>query len=347
MRIAIIHSRYVKPTEQFDTGTNGNNDAHSAYDAYYANACSRVKANIAHTTRMMREAGAAGADLVVTNEDFGSIVNYLRDMQYPTCFGNLVADFEDRLLEEICAIAKEFNMYIAANEFETHGGNIYNTSKLIGRSGEVVGRYRKVHLPSGERLVVKPGWEYGVFETDIGNIGFAICYDLLFPEHCRILALNGADMIIHQSQGWFPGGLNERVLGEPYIKVRATENRVYMVVAKNEQGDGGMSCIIDNHGSLLASKSGACNSLLMADIEPDFNAIDEYDYDNYFAGLRSLRARHLLHREPSTYARLLESDPTFASELLSTEKLCTYEEWVDKLKALDAMTDKERSKFHW
>ena len=350
MKIAVVHSQYVEPVDSYEG---------KDYGAYLIYAAARVRANIDSTLEMLRKAGAAGAELAVTNEDFGGMGFYLRDVDNPSCFGDIVKRFENSLLEDLRAIAKEYGMYVAANEYETgvegvgnaggvgSGDGIYNTSKLIGRDGVIIGKYRKVHLPSGERFVVQPGKEHGVFKTDIGNIGFAICYDLLFPEHCRILAMNGADMIIHQTQGWFPGGANKNVLGEPYLRVRASENRVYLVVAKNAQDDGGMSCIVDNRGNILASQSGFGKKLLLADIDVDYDAVDTCDYDNYYAGLRSLRARHLLHREPSTYGRLAEGNPVFASELLSGERMCTYDEWVKLIKALGEMPESERAKLHW
>lgn len=338
MKTAIIHSQYVEPQKDYSGG---------GYESYFAYALARVQANIDNTFKLLREAGEAGSDIAVTNEDFGAMGGYLRDVEHPSYFPDIVAKTEGSVLAGLCEIAKKYGMLIAANEYETDGGKIYNTSKLIGRDGGVIGKYRKVHLPSGERFVVQPGNEFGVFKTDIGNIGFAVCYDLLFPEHCRILALNGADIVIHQSQGWFPGGANKNVLGEPYVRVRASENRVYMFVAKNAQNDGGMSCIIDNLGNVVASRSGMVEKLLLAEFDADYDAIDPYDYDNYFAGLKSLRARHLLHRSPAAYGRLLDEKPVFPSELLAGERMCNYGEWVELIKALDAMTDEERNRLHW
>ena len=302
MKVAIVHSNYIELEEPY----SGND-----YKSFFAYAVAMTKANIDHTVNLLRKAGEAGADIAVTNEDFGAVGSCMRDMEYPQCFGELVVKQEGYVLDCLRSAARDYGMFIAANEYETEDGMIYNTTKLIGRDGEIVGKYRKVHLPPGERFVVQPGKEHGVFQTELGNIGFAICYDLLFPEHCRVLAMNGADLIIHQTQGWFPGGPDKNVLGEPYVRVRASENRVYMIVAKNEQRDGGMSCIVDNRGAIVASRSGTGGHLLIADIEPDYDAVDLFDYDNHFAGLKSLRARHLLHREPSTYGRLLDYNPAF------------------------------------
>jgi len=338
MKVVIIHSEYAASREGISGG---------GYEPFFAKALAVVQANIDLTFAQLREAGEAGADIAVTNEDFGHMGSFMREFTHPSCFGDIVRKLEAPVLDTLCAIAKQYRMYIAANEYETAGDGIFNTTKLIGRDGEIVGRYQKIHLPSGERFVVQPGRGFGVFKTDLGNIGFAICYDMLFPEHCRILAMNGADMVIHQTQGWFPGGSNKNFLGEHYVRVRATENRVYLIVAKNPQEGGGMSCIVDNLGNILASRGGVGRHLLVADIEPDFDVIDTYDFDNYFAGLKSMRARHLLHREPATYGRLLDADPAFPSDALAGERMCTFEGLRELEKALEAMPDSERNKMHW
>ena len=320
---------------------------HANYDYTQVSALSHVQANFDKTFKFMDEAGKAGAGIVITNEDFGDIGSYIRDIAHNDCFASLVEQTQAAVTENLCAIAKKYNMLIAANEYEAENGKVYNTSKLIGRDGNIIGKYKKVQLPSGEFFKVHPGTEQPVFKTDIGNIGFATCYDIIFPEHCRILALNGADIIIHQTQGWGIGSGSSVETGEAFMKVRAAENSVYLFVAKNIQRDGAMSCIVDNMGNIAASQPGNTDSLLVADIEPDFDITDPYDYDNYYAGLNSVKARHLLTRNPSAYKRITEGDPVFSSESLNTARLCTYEEWIDRIKRLEGLDSDEHKKMHW
>jgi len=323
---------------------------HARYDYSQESALSHVQANFDKTFKFMEEAGKAGADIVITNEDFGDIGSYIRDVKNNDRFESLVEQTQTAVTENLCAIAQNYNMLIAANEYEKENGKVYNTSKLIGRDGNMIGKYKKVQLPSGEFFKVHPGTEQPVFKTDIGNIGFATCYDIIFPEHCRILALNGADIIIHQTQGWGIGSGSAVETGEAFMKVRAAENSVYLFVSKNVQNDGAMSCIVDNMGNVIASQPGKTDHLLVAEIDPDFDITDPYDYDNYYAGLTSVKARHLLTRIPSAYKRLAENTPVFSSDALNTARLCTYEEWVEKINRLEKLPETdpaEYEKMHW
>jgi predicted amidohydrolase len=87
-------------------------------------------------------------------------------------------------------------MHTAANYYEKDGAKVYNTTVLTGRGGEIAGKYRKIHMPAHERWLAEPGSKCPVFETDIGRLGISVCYDIVFPEHARILALNGADILL-------------------------------------------------------------------------------------------------------------------------------------------------------
>jgi len=337
MKVAVIHASYIEPPEDF----------YGAGGVTEGMALSLINANIEKTLGMLRKAGEAHADLAVTNEDFADIGRHIRDTERPDLFRQLVSQTEGRLFEALRAIAREYNMLIAANEYETQNGAVYNTAKLIGRDGVCLGKYRKIHLPPGERFRVQPGDTPAVWKTDIGNIGFVTCYDVIFPEHSRILALMGADMLILQTQGWGTGGKSSRETGEAFMRVRAAENSVYLIVAKNLQNSGDTSCIIDNYGNMVSSMSSPADNLLITDMDPDFEMNDPYDYDNYFAGLVSTKARQLLARQPSAYAHLSEGTPIFSSEGLKSARLCTEDELTARIRALDKMEPAERSKYHW
>lgn len=75
----------------------------------------------------------------------------------------------------------------------------YDTAMLINPQGEIAGKYRKVHpaaLLSLEKIYFRGGSSFPVFRVGEWTIGFSICYDNLFPESCRCLALHGAELII-------------------------------------------------------------------------------------------------------------------------------------------------------
>ena len=338
-KFAIIHAAYIDPPDDYydEKGLISKQQA-----------LALAESNISKTMKMLREAGQSGADIAITNEDFADIGRQIRNIKQPELFGWLVREAETRIIEELSTIAKEYGMLIAANEYESEDEIIFNTTKLIGRDGKIIGKYKKVHIPSGERFQVLPGGaKPPVIKTDIGNIGFATCYDIIFPEHCRILAMDGADIIIHQTQGWGTGGKSSVQTGEAFMRVRAAENCVYFVVAKNLFNEGGMSCIFDNHGNLISSMKSPDDNVFITDVDPDFDMSDIYHYDNYYSGFASVRARHLIMREPSTYSRLLEDDPVFNSQELKESKLSDRSKWESDIKALEELDLEEKNKYYW
>ena len=120
----------------------------------------------------------------------------------------------------LAALARERKAYVAAGLYEREGKVLYNTSILLDRQGALVGRYRKVYLPSGEvEGGLTPGVGYPVFATDFGTVGMMICYDVMFPEPARALASQGADVILLPIWGG----------DETLAKARAIENGIYLV----------------------------------------------------------------------------------------------------------------------
>ncbi|MHB1661091.1 MAG: carbon-nitrogen hydrolase family protein [bacterium] len=95
--------------------------------------------------------------------------------------------------------AKKFNAVIIIPFFEKYGDNYYNSSAVISEKGDIIGVYRKVHLPDVqyyyEKSYFSSGNEFPVFETAFGKIGIQMCWDNFYPESSRILALKGAEII--------------------------------------------------------------------------------------------------------------------------------------------------------
>jgi len=99
-------------------------------------------------------------------------------------------------------IAKKHKVYIVFGMpelSEKTQATIYNTAVLAGPEG-YIGKYRKMHLPTHsvfeEKRYFRPGYQAGAFDTEIGKIGLVICYDLFFPEVCRLIRLEGAQLIV-------------------------------------------------------------------------------------------------------------------------------------------------------
>jgi predicted amidohydrolase len=112
--------------------------------------------------------------------------------------------------------------YVIAGLYERAGERIYNTAVLLGRDGELVGTYRKTHLPQEEADAgLTPGQSYPVFQTDFGRLGIMDCWDVQFPEPARALARAGAEVIALPIWGG----------SEVLARARAIENHVYLVTS--------------------------------------------------------------------------------------------------------------------
>lgn len=119
-------------------------------------------------------------------------------------------------------VAKRNHCYLVAGVYERHEPAVYNVSVLIGRDGQLIGKYRKVCLPREEiDGGITPGRDYPVFDTDFGRVGMMICWDVHFPEVARELAAQGAEMILMPIWGG----------NETLARARAIENQLYLVAS--------------------------------------------------------------------------------------------------------------------
>lgn len=146
--------------------------------------------------------------------------------------------------------ARELRSYLTFSFFENENGTLYNTAVLFGRDGELVGKYRKTHLTTGEYdMGIVPGRELPVFQLDFGKVGLLICWDAWFTESARILAMQGADIICVPLNG---DGVPHHA--EHVWPTRAFDNGVYMVYSAVYKGS--PSSIIAPNGQFLASVAG-------------------------------------------------------------------------------------------
>ena len=135
--------------------------------------------------------------------------------------------------DKICALCRKLNVYIVVGLIEADGGKYYNAAAFIGPGG-LIGKYRKLHLPflGIDRFVNHGDLPLKVYETEVGNIGLGICYDVRFPEHSRTLSLLGADIIVI-STNW-PAGIE--FVPEHVVITRAYENNTFLI-AVNRVGE--------------------------------------------------------------------------------------------------------------
>ena len=161
-------------------------------------------------------------------------------------------------------IAKEKNIYIVGGIAEREENRIYNSAVIVGPEG-YIGTYRKCHLWFKEKLIFDPGnLNFPVFELPFGRIGIQICYDFYFLEGTRILALQGADIIVVPTN--WPAGVNTwdkqgYCMGNHRAIVYANANKVYIACANRvgtERGQmfSGSSIITGPNGSPITGPAG-------------------------------------------------------------------------------------------
>lgn len=199
---------------------------------------------------LVREAARRGCDLLCLPELFADPTQGMRARQFAEPLGGPVTTWlADR--------ARSLGMAIAASVTLQRDGRLTNTGVVYDKSGRLAGSYDKVHLPPGEDKVAVAGYDFPVFEVEGVRVGMQICYDLAFPEGCRILALRGAELILWPNM-W--GGMPE-AFPDVIMKARAMENGVCLVSSAFVLcGDPdfrapkihGRSCIIDPGGVILA-----------------------------------------------------------------------------------------------
>ncbi|HEV8379062.1 MAG TPA: nitrilase-related carbon-nitrogen hydrolase, partial [Tepidisphaeraceae bacterium] len=212
------------------------------------------------------------------------------------------------MLERFSAAAAKHQIYaVCCNDSVEADGRTYNTAFLIGRDGKEIGRYHKV-CPTIHERVCTPGDRLPVFQTkDLGGVGMLICYDMVFPETARCLALSGADVIFHPTLGG--AAIGDDDISRAAFRTRAVENFVYIVVAQRGSG----SMIISPQGKILAEAQGR-DSLAIADIDP-FGGREGGDAMN---SQRDMRARLFRERNPGAFGMITESNPPALAKIPAT-----------------------------
>ena len=201
----------------------------------------------------IREAARRGAAIVCLQELFAS--PYFCQTEDARCF-DLAEAIPGRSTELCAALARELGVVVIAPVFERRAAGLYhNAAAVIDAGGELLGQYRKLHVPDDpqyfEKFYFTPGdLGYRVFDTRAGRIGVLICWDQWYPEAARLTALQGAEVIFYPSAiGWLPADDEEERRAQhgawqTVQRSHAIANGVY-VAAVNRVGHEG-----DPHGGL-------------------------------------------------------------------------------------------------
>ncbi len=168
-----------------------------------------------------------------------------------------------RYLESVCA---QRGCHIVSGFNERDRDTLYNSAVLVGPDG-YMGKYRKLHLFFNEKDYFEPG-DVGLPVFDIGlcKLGILVCFDWIFPEAWRVLALKGADVICHPSNLVLPE------LAQRAVPIHALTNRVYVVTANRIGVEGnlaftGLSTIANPQGNVLVQASQVEEEVGIVDVD--------------------------------------------------------------------------------
>ena len=159
-----------------------------------------MAANIAKIEGFVREAAKNGAQVVQPPELFQSI--YFPTRQDPKWFEMAKPVGEHPSVRALQELARELKIVIPISFFEKDGPRYYNSVAIADADGEILGIYRKSHIPDGpgyqEKYYFRPGdTGFQAWKTKAGVIGVGICWDQWFPECARAMALQGAELLLY------------------------------------------------------------------------------------------------------------------------------------------------------
>lgn len=148
----------------------------------------------------IRKAASEGAELVVLQELHNGL--YFCQVEDTACFDQ-AEPIPGPSTEEFGALARELGVVLVLSLFERRAPGLYhNTAVVLEKDGTIAGKYRKMHIPDDpayyEKFYFTPGdIGFHPIETSVGRLGVLVCWDQWYPEAARLMALQGADMLIY------------------------------------------------------------------------------------------------------------------------------------------------------
>lgn len=159
-----------------------------------------IKANIAKLTENICECAAKGAKLVVLQELHNSVY-FCQTEDASLC--DLAETIPGPSTEYFGDLAKRLGIVLVLSLFEKRAPGLYhNTAAVIEKDGSIAGKYRKMHIPDDpcfyEKFYFTPGdLGFRPIQTSVGSLGVLVCWDQWYPEAARLMALNGAQLLIY------------------------------------------------------------------------------------------------------------------------------------------------------
>jgi N-carbamoylputrescine amidase len=156
--------------------------------------------NVERVVSWIREAAKRGANVVLPSELFEG--PYFCCEEKERWFEEARPFEGNETIAEMAKLAKELGVVVPVSFFEKAGNAYYNSVAIVSDEGQVLGLYRKSHIPDGpgyeEKFYFRPGdTGFRVWKTRFATLGVGICWDQWFPECARAMALLGADCLLY------------------------------------------------------------------------------------------------------------------------------------------------------
>lgn len=239
-----------------------------------------IDANIANVTRLVREAHAKGAQVILPPELFEG--EYFCRVEDEGLFANAKPVGEHKAVLAMQALADELKVHIPTSFFEADGPHYYNSLAMIGPDGKVQGVYRKSHIPDGpgyeEKFYFRPGnTGFKVWDGPAAKIGVGVCWDQWYPETARAMMLMGAQLLFYPTAiGSEPHdtSLDTARLWRRAMVGHAVSNVVPVIAAnrvgtEHDQTFYGTSFICDERGDILAELDREEEGVITATLDLD------------------------------------------------------------------------------
>jgi N-carbamoylputrescine amidase len=198
--------------------------------------------NLAATVKAIEQAAAKGVQLILLQELHTNL--YFCQTENVNLF-DLAEPIPGPTTTFLSKIARQFDMVIVGSIFEKRAVGLYhNTAVVIEKNGDLVGRYRKMHIPDDpgyyEKYYFTPGdGGFLPINTSVGKLGVMVCWDQWFPEGARLMALRGADLLLYPTAiGWLSQELDEAE--------KKRQREAWMLIQRSHAIANGLSVLVAN-----------------------------------------------------------------------------------------------------
>lgn len=240
-----------------------------------------VKTNVLHLTTKIRQLAKEGAELIVLQELHNSL--YFCKQEDVSLF-DLAESIPGPSTTLFGNLAKELSVVIVTSLFERRATGLYhNTAVVLEKDGTIAGKYRKMHIPDDpgyyEKFYFTPGdLGFKPIDTSVGRLGVLVCWDQWYPESARLMALQGAELLIYPTAiGYDPNDSREeqerqRMAWQTVQRGHAVANGL-PVVTVNRVGDEdgvpfwGTSFVAGPQGEILYEASIDQEEMALVDID--------------------------------------------------------------------------------